>query len=425
MTIKIGKLSYYYDGKSAVLDSFPELLELGEFICLEDSDINAIACRWLAGYELVFDAHYKFTSDIQPSYFSELADQSYYVGCYARWSHSYCATTVVEEIDLLLCRKYVAYEDVVNARELLLNDFGISHLKNSSIASLSGGESQRLALAHAVLSGARILYLDNAFSDQDYKYAASLEKYFVNYAKLNNNAVIYIGQVFRSDVASYESLSRINGLPIRGEFILRVSELVVSVKGGRQLNQPVNFSLRKGDVCAVLGENGSGKTLLGTILYGSRPKELTVSGSIEWKTNDLVFGSEAAVVMMPQNAELFFSQSDVNAELNLNGLYEKGAEWVTSYISSVFSDKQLKMNPFELPRDKQKWLVLFIVLLSESDLIFLDEPSEYWDKMDIEIFSRLLNSISIYAKTILIVTHDSRLIEYSIFNSYVEMTRSE
>ncbi|MFW6019609.1 MAG: metal ABC transporter ATP-binding protein [Bacteroidales bacterium] len=62
-----------------------------------------------------------------------------------------------------------------NARTMeILEDLGISHLKNKSLGDLSGGEKQRVFLARAIVSEPKILFLDEPNTYVDNKFEAEL-----------------------------------------------------------------------------------------------------------------------------------------------------------------------------------------------------------------------------------------------------------
>ncbi|MFO8054693.1 MAG: metal ABC transporter ATP-binding protein [Bacteroidales bacterium] len=62
-----------------------------------------------------------------------------------------------------------------NTRTLeVMQDLGISHLKNKSIGDLSGGQKQRVFLARSIVSGPKILFLDEPNTYVDNKFEAEL-----------------------------------------------------------------------------------------------------------------------------------------------------------------------------------------------------------------------------------------------------------
>lgn len=64
-----------------------------------------------------------------------------------------------------------------------------------------------------------------------------------------------------------------------GEVILEAKNICKSFSGVQVLKN-VNFSVRKGEVHALMGENGAGKSILIKILTGAYTKDC---GTILWK----------------------------------------------------------------------------------------------------------------------------------------------
>lgn len=58
-------------------------------------------------------------------------------------------------------------------------------------------------------------------------------------------------------------------------------------------NDDVSFSIKKGEIRAILGENGAGKSTLMNVLYGLYTKD---SGTIIWKGEELDVSSPAEAI---------------------------------------------------------------------------------------------------------------------------------
>jgi sulfate transport system ATP-binding protein len=80
---------------------------------------------------------------------------------YGLWDH----LTSIQHLALVRSRGKCLKPD--ESDSALLNQLGIGHLKDSYPSKLSGGEKQRLALARALARKAKILLLDEPFSNVD------------------------------------------------------------------------------------------------------------------------------------------------------------------------------------------------------------------------------------------------------------------
>ena len=75
--------------------------------------------------------------------------------------------TVVENIKAVLELQHMAPDDVERRAETLLEELHISHIRNSSAASLSGGERRRVEIARALAANPKFILLDEPFAGVD------------------------------------------------------------------------------------------------------------------------------------------------------------------------------------------------------------------------------------------------------------------
>lgn len=75
--------------------------------------------------------------------------------------------TVIENIKAVLELQHLDPSEVENRAEQLLDELHISHIRNSSAASLSGGERRRVEIARALSTDPRFILLDEPFAGVD------------------------------------------------------------------------------------------------------------------------------------------------------------------------------------------------------------------------------------------------------------------
>lgn len=75
--------------------------------------------------------------------------------------------TVIENIKAVLELQSDNVLDIENRAEQLLSELHISHIRNSSAASLSGGERRRVEIARALSTDPRFILLDEPFAGVD------------------------------------------------------------------------------------------------------------------------------------------------------------------------------------------------------------------------------------------------------------------
>ena len=150
------------------------------------------------------------------------------------------------------------------------------------------------------------------------------------------------------------------------------------------------LELRAGEFLAVLGANGTGKSTLLSVLCGVRKPsrgKVTKSGRIG---------------LLPQNPELLFSQKTVLAEVREQAEPEKADEM----LKRCLLESVRGQHPFDLSGGEKQRLALAKVLLTEPEILVLDEPTKGMDGLWKVEFAQMLREITDAGTPVLMVSHD-------------------
>ncbi|WP_321328526.1 ATP-binding cassette domain-containing protein [uncultured Ilyobacter sp.] len=171
------------------------------------------------------------------------------------------------------------------------------------------------------------------------------------------------------------------------------------------LYKDADLEILKDSKICIVGENGSGKSTLLRILAG---KETPTSGMVEINEKAKISFIEQETVL--ENEQLFIKDylkektglSDDFIEAAIDSLYNHDPE---------FRDKKLYM----LSGGEKKRLEIFAHILSETDVLIIDEPSTYMDD-----YSRntIANMLLEYPGAVIMVTHDKALLRKIDFQLY-------
>ncbi len=172
----------------------------------------------------------------------------------------------------------------------------------------------------------------------------------------------------------------------------------------------LSLKVNKGDFYTLLGGNGSGKTTLLKILTGiNNPQRGSVL--LKGKKISRINQKErtARVGYLAQNPALYFNRDTVEAQLK--DRMEKLGLGRTSHqlernIAFFNLENILKRHPYDLSGGQQQKVALALVLLSNPDLILLDEPTKGLDPLWKLQFAEMLTELIKQGSTILMVSHD-------------------
>lgn len=180
-------------------------------------------------------------------------------------------------------------------------------------------------------------------------------------------------------------------------------------------NDDITFKVEKAEIHGLLGENGAGKSVLMSILYGLyKPDEgvIEVDGALQ----SISSPSEAmnlGIGMVHQHFMLIPSLSVVEniilgKEPTKNGLeldYEKMLEDVGEFCNRYRLDVNLKAKIFELPVGVQQRVEILKALYRGADVLILDEPTAVLTPSEAEELFNAVRALKEEGKTVIFISH--------------------
>jgi len=190
----------------------------------------------------------------------------------------------------------------------------------------------------------------------------------------------------------------------------------------------LNVTIPAGSFTVVMGPSGSGKS---TLLY--------LIGGLDWPTsgNILVGGEEIAT--MDENAlaeyrrnkvgfifQSFNLVANMTAEANVAfplrfaGVKKKArVERAETLMDQVGLKDRIGHKPTELSGGQQQRVAIARALINDPPLILADEPTGNLDSTSGLAIIKLLDELRQAGKTILIATHDPRMLNYATHKIYL------
>ncbi len=207
---------------------------------------------------------------------------------------------------------------------------------------------------------------------------------------------------------------------------IAVKQLTAQIEG-KTILQDISFEVEAGQSMVIIGESGSGKTLLTKILIGQLPSSLSMQGEVHYGSMSLERNSlkdwqqlrGRRVAYMSQNPMAMFNpfqtiQSHFWETLRSHSKISKSA-CLTKAVASMKEvrlgepEELLKKYPFELSGGMLQRVMLAILLCLEPETIILDEPTSALDIHNREQIILILKEQLAKGKTLITVTHDYHL----------------
>ena len=290
---------------------------------------------------------------------------------------------------------------------------GLAERAGDPVKLLSYGERRQLELALALGTHPRVLFLDEPCAglspserQRIFKMVRALPREItvvliehdmdVALGLADRVTVMNRGRVMtegtpaevQSDPQVRDSISAISS-PIMSNPLLTVSD-IHTYYGDSYVLQGVSLTLRTGQIAAILGRNGMGKTTLIRSVAGLTPPR---SGDIVFRDRSLrrqppYAIAQAGIAIVPQGRRIFRSLS-VRENLMLptsvlarssrasNGK-ETERRWDLDAVLNEFPQLAERMNYMgsSLSGGEQQMLAIGRALMANPELILMDEPSE-------------------------------------------------
>ncbi len=374
------------------------------------------------------------------------------------------ASVVEDELLFGLENFGVPHDQIEDRIARTLDTVGIANLRDREIATLSGGQKQKVAIAAILVMRPRVLVLDEPTAALDpassalvfdtlrkvreegvtvvviEQKVALLSEYCDRILVMGEGSLVLDGtprEVFahadelrRIGVDSprvarvYNSLAR-DGLVRGATPCLTVPEaagliggLVGDVSfaypGGTASVDHLDMRVYPGEVVGIVGQNGAGKTTLTKLLNGLlRPASGTVrmAGLDTREVPTSAIAAHCATLF--QNPDYQLCKDTVLDEvafgLTLQGVGEKDARERAAAVIARFglpSDEA----PFSLSRGQRQMVALASVVVTEPEVVLLDEPTSGLDYRECMTVMDTVSKMAERGCAVIMVCHDMEVV---------------
>ena len=386
-------------------------------------------------------------------------------------ANGFVTDTVEEELAFGMETLNIA-PDVMRKRvEEILDLLSLAPLRNRSLATLSGGEQQRVAIGSALVMHPKVLVLDEPTSALDP--IAAEEVLSILHRLVNDlgltiviaehklerviqfaDRIVHIDGVGNARVGTPSQimsdsdiappivhLARSLGLADAGLSVRdmrRLSEdirnatysprIVESANGGecvvesknlsctygeKIVLRDINLQFHEGEIIAVMGRNGAGKSTLLRSIVGLNSAEkgsMRVQGHDPAKLNGSA--RRESVGFIPQEpSDLLYGQSVLMecTQADKDNEVDKGRTF--ALLNELVPGISAHTHPRDLSEGQRLALALCVVLSAKPRILILDEPTRGLDyQAKNHLVATLLRYASVLKKTVILATHDVELV---------------
>ncbi len=195
---------------------------------------------------------------------------------------------------------------------------------------------------------------------------------------------------------------------MRSELKLQAQQLHVQ-RGGKEVLAGMSFAVAQGEIYALLGGNGAGKsTTLATFLGFLTPARGRVLVNGQDVGADLL-AARRATAYLPEAASLYEhldARENLRYFLALAGAPSDaaGIEAALGRVSLAEGARGLKLRGYS--KGMRQKVAIALAILRDTGILLLDEPTSGLDPTAIDEFHALVRGLADVGKTILMVTHD-------------------
>jgi branched-chain amino acid transport system ATP-binding protein len=208
--------------------------------------------------------------------------------------------------------------------------------------------------------------------------------------------------------------------------LLNVSNLKVAY-GGIQAVKGIDLEVASGELIALIGANGAGKTTVLKAITGTLP-QCRVEGHIDFDGQGIkgVNAFELVkrqLVMVPEGRGVF-TRMTVEENLQMGAYIRNDKAGIQADIEKWFSffprlRERAKQLAGTLSGGEQQMLAMARALMSHPRLLLLDEPSMGLAPIMVEKIFEVIRDVSAQGVTILLVEQNAKLALEAAHRSYV------
>ena len=205
----------------------------------------------------------------------------------------------------------------------------------------------------------------------------------------------------------------------KNETLLEIHDLSVSFRmydgaleqKDLQVISDLHLTVRPGEIVAVAGSSGSGKSLLASAILGILPPNATVKGHLHYKGKELTADMQAQlrggeIALVPQSVAFLDPLMKVGRQADGHKKPYPTEKRRGLFKRFSLPEKTENLYPFQLSGGMARRVLVSTALITDAQLIIADEPTPGMSLEQaleaLQMFRELANE----GKSIILITHD-------------------
>lgn len=179
-----------------------------------------------------------------------------------------------------------------------------------------------------------------------------------------------------------------------------------------QVISKLDIRINKGEIVAVVGASGSGKSLLANAVLGLLPENAILNGKINFKGEPLtekrqigLRGKQISLIPQSVNALDPLMKTGKQVQSTIKGKPKKEIQ-EDIFQKIRLPAKAAEYYPFELSGGMARRVLAAIAMVSTADLIIADEPTPGLDPHALNEILKHIKQLAFDGKGIMFITHD-------------------
>lgn len=369
----------------------------------------------------------------------------------------FCTFTVEEELAFGMENLGFSVEEIDLRIKKVLNFVGMTGMENVDLNNLSGGMKQKIAIASVLATNPSILLLDEPTANLDPESRKQIFELIIRMARDEHITIILVehniaeiihevdyfyaldkhGQLIINcpkgapEELAWRKENHCNQTIFPKHVPLPSSSPIIEIQNlnfaypipgkkkqkGKPVIQNLSLNIYPQELLAIIGENGVGKSTLMKLLFKVNQPD---SGSIKilgkflksYKARELYNN----IGLVFQNPESQFITNTVWDELMFSLKRQKmdhahKEQVVTDMLKQFHLEHEREKSPFVLSQGQKRRLSVASMLLTNQQILFLDEPTYGQDFENRQELMKDMENLIHKGITIVMITHDLSLVK--------------